>query len=231
MHELEDKDRVAVLLRFFKNKSLKEVGAELGLNDNAARMRVDRALDKLRARLARKGVTSTTAVLVATLAANSVSAAPAAFVATLAGSSLAGAGAGGGIAFTFLRTFLTTLAKHLFSLQLKRTGSRRQICCGSGEPGNRAFESVGESFILLSPRGTNGERSKRGDAGLLNEASSSRPSPSRGIWFGNHSCSSSLIRITPNTLDSRSWSGQAGTDSLPEIQTALLKPPNKVGTS
>ena len=59
MHELDEKDRHAVLLRFFKNKSLKEVGAALDLNENAARMRVERALEKLRLELARKGVTST----------------------------------------------------------------------------------------------------------------------------------------------------------------------------
>src|SRR6266487_1677810 len=48
MHELGEKDRFAVLLRFFQNKSLKEVGAALDLTENAARMRVERALEKLR---------------------------------------------------------------------------------------------------------------------------------------------------------------------------------------
>jgi RNA polymerase sigma factor (sigma-70 family) len=38
MHELNQADRVAVLLRFFKNKSLREVGLELGLTDFASRM-------------------------------------------------------------------------------------------------------------------------------------------------------------------------------------------------
>jgi len=36
MHELGEKDRLAVLLRFFQNKSLKEVGLALGLSENAA---------------------------------------------------------------------------------------------------------------------------------------------------------------------------------------------------
>ena len=45
MHELGEQDRLAVLLRFFQEKSLKEVGDVLGLKENAARMRVERALE------------------------------------------------------------------------------------------------------------------------------------------------------------------------------------------
>ncbi|PYK58561.1 MAG: hypothetical protein DME21_15455, partial [Verrucomicrobia bacterium] len=43
MHELNETDRTAVVLRFFEERSLKEVGVALGINENAARMRVDRA--------------------------------------------------------------------------------------------------------------------------------------------------------------------------------------------
>jgi RNA polymerase sigma factor (sigma-70 family) len=49
MHELKETDREAVLLRYFENRQFAEVGAKLGLNENAARMRVERALEKLRA--------------------------------------------------------------------------------------------------------------------------------------------------------------------------------------
>jgi RNA polymerase sigma factor (sigma-70 family) len=85
MHELNHADRLAMLLRFFKNKSLHEVGLELDLTENAARMRVERALDKLRLGLARKGVTSTATALALALSGNAVSSAPAGFVAALAG--------------------------------------------------------------------------------------------------------------------------------------------------
>src|SRR5688572_29574286 len=37
MHALDDTDRTAVLLRYFENKSLREVGATLGTSENAAR--------------------------------------------------------------------------------------------------------------------------------------------------------------------------------------------------
>ncbi len=44
MHELRAADRTAVVLRFFEDRSLKQVGEALGVNENAARMRVDRKL-------------------------------------------------------------------------------------------------------------------------------------------------------------------------------------------
>ena len=49
MHELNEVERAAVVLRFFENRSHEEVGEALGLSETAARKRVDRALEKLRA--------------------------------------------------------------------------------------------------------------------------------------------------------------------------------------
>jgi RNA polymerase sigma factor (sigma-70 family) len=56
-------DREALLLRFFEGRDYAGLAARLQIAENAARMRVGRALDKLRARLARRGVTSTAAAL------------------------------------------------------------------------------------------------------------------------------------------------------------------------
>jgi RNA polymerase sigma factor (sigma-70 family) len=111
MHELGEKDRYAVLLRFFQNKSLKEVGVALGLGENAARMRVDRALEKLRAKLVRRGITTTAAVLSAAISVNAVQVAPAGLAATLSGASLAGAAIGTGTTLTLLRFMATTKLK------------------------------------------------------------------------------------------------------------------------
>jgi ElaB/YqjD/DUF883 family membrane-anchored ribosome-binding protein len=91
-----------VLLRFFQNQNLKDVGLALGLTENAARMRVERALEKLRAQLARKGVTSTATALVVILSAHAATAAPSAFVASLPSASLAVAAATGGTSFALL---------------------------------------------------------------------------------------------------------------------------------
>jgi RNA polymerase sigma factor (sigma-70 family) len=114
MHELGERDRLAVLLRYFQNRSLKDVGTALGLNENAARMRVERALEKLRVQFARKGVTSTTTALALTLAGHAVTAAPPAFVATLTSASLASAAAGTGTTLTLLK--LMALTKTQFGI-------------------------------------------------------------------------------------------------------------------
>jgi len=53
----------AVLLRYFQDKSFREVGATLGLNEEAARKRTDRALDKIRLHFSRRGITATAALL------------------------------------------------------------------------------------------------------------------------------------------------------------------------
>jgi RNA polymerase sigma factor (sigma-70 family) len=94
--ELGEADREAILLRFFEGCDFAGIGAKLRVNDNAARMRVERALDKLRALLERRGVTSTTAALAVALANQAVVAAPAGLVVAVTGAALAGAGATAG---------------------------------------------------------------------------------------------------------------------------------------
>lgn len=83
MHDLGNTDRLAILLRFFERRSYIEVGARLGLSENTARMRVERALDKLREKLEARGVTSTACALAAALAGPAVAAAPPALINTV----------------------------------------------------------------------------------------------------------------------------------------------------
>src|ERR1051326_9181353 len=59
MGELDDDDRDAVALRFFEERSFAEIGVRLQLTEEAARKRVSRALDRMQAVLARRGITST----------------------------------------------------------------------------------------------------------------------------------------------------------------------------
>ncbi len=71
-------DREAVLLRFFEGQSLAEVGARLGLSENTARMRVTRAVEKMRRHLVHAGIALSGAVFAALLADRAAQAAPAA---------------------------------------------------------------------------------------------------------------------------------------------------------
>jgi RNA polymerase sigma factor (sigma-70 family) len=73
---LNERDRQAVILRYLVGRSYQEVGAELGMEENAARMRTDRALEKLRRLLTRKGATSSAAALAAMLSIEASVAAP-----------------------------------------------------------------------------------------------------------------------------------------------------------
>ncbi len=101
MHELNDEDRTAVVLRFFEGRSLKEVGTAIGLTENAARMRVERSLEKLHGLLSRRGINSTATTLAVMLVAGtvvSVSSAFAASVTTGALTAAAAATAGGSAA-------------------------------------------------------------------------------------------------------------------------------------
>ena len=93
MDELPDPDRSAVLLRFFQQRPFAEIGAALRLSEDAARMRVDRALDKLHALLARRGLTSTTAALATVLANQTAATVPAGLAASIVGSAMSGVAA------------------------------------------------------------------------------------------------------------------------------------------
>ena len=80
LDELAAKDREVLLLRFFQQQPFGEMGKSLGLAEDAARMRVARALDRLRELLARRGVTSSATALAALLGEQAVISAPAGMV-------------------------------------------------------------------------------------------------------------------------------------------------------
>src|ERR1041385_8482483 len=77
MHALDNTDRTAVLLRYFENKSLREVGVTLGTSENAAQKRLARAVERLREFFAKRGVTVGGSGLVLLISTNAVFVAPA----------------------------------------------------------------------------------------------------------------------------------------------------------
>ena len=111
MSKLDSVERNAVLLRFFQGKDLKEVGAALGVSEDAARMRVNRSLGKLHALLTKRGVTVSAAALGVALTSETISAVPAGMVVTIAE---------GALASTAMGTVTTvTIAKILTMTKLK----------------------------------------------------------------------------------------------------------------
>src|SRR4051812_33409641 len=75
--DLDELDRDALLLRYFKNQDLRTVGATLGVSDDAAQKRVSRAVERLRELLTKRGVTVGTSGLMVVISAKAVQAAPA----------------------------------------------------------------------------------------------------------------------------------------------------------
>jgi RNA polymerase sigma factor (sigma-70 family) len=91
MGRLGETDRNAIVLRFFENKTAREVGAALKLTEAAAHKRVNRALDKLRKIFSKRGLTLSSVIIAGAVSANSVQAAPAGLAATISTTAVKGA--------------------------------------------------------------------------------------------------------------------------------------------
>jgi RNA polymerase sigma factor (sigma-70 family) len=108
MAELSEKDHNAIVLRFFENKSLKAVGVALGTTEDAAKMRVHRALEKLRRFFLNRGVTLSGAGIAGLISANAVHACPAGLTASVSAAGLGKTAVSGSVA-VFVKATLQKL--------------------------------------------------------------------------------------------------------------------------
>ena len=83
MAALDETDRSAILLRYFENKSLREVGEALGASEDAAQKRVSRAVERLREFFSKRNVTIGAGGLAVLISANAVQSAPIGLAATI----------------------------------------------------------------------------------------------------------------------------------------------------
>ena len=95
LNRLNRVDRDVVVLRYFKQQSFQAVGISLGVSEEAAQMRVSRAVEKLRKALSTRGLLLTTGALVAGLSAEAAVVAPGTWGVAVSTLSLAGASAAG----------------------------------------------------------------------------------------------------------------------------------------
>src|SRR5439155_10567770 len=102
LNELNDLDRQAVLLRFFQRKPMIDVGRALGVSEDAAKMRVGRAIDRLRNQLSVRGIACTVLLLATVLPQRAVEAAPAQLFASLSAIKLTAPTAAGLVGLTNL---------------------------------------------------------------------------------------------------------------------------------
>lgn len=108
--EMGETDRTVLVLRYFENQTVREMAAALKLQEYAVQKRVTRALDKLRVRLVKRGLTLTATVIASAVAANSVQAAPVVLVKTITAVAVAKGAAAAITTASLVQATLKTLA-------------------------------------------------------------------------------------------------------------------------
>jgi RNA polymerase sigma factor (sigma-70 family) len=103
LNQLSDDERQVVLLRFFERKPMREIGGILGVSEDAAKMRVSRAINRLRDQFALRGVACTVVILAMILPQRAVEAAPNSLLASLMAIRVVAPAAAGGIPSAILR--------------------------------------------------------------------------------------------------------------------------------
>lgn len=126
INELGDADRKAVLLRFFEQRDFRSMAEVLGSSEDAARMRVTRALEKLCTILKRRGVTASVATVSALMGASAVQAAPAGLALVISTAALAGK------TIPFAAAAATTKAIAMTTLQKSILGATLAVAVGAG---------------------------------------------------------------------------------------------------
>jgi hypothetical protein len=110
MAQLGATDRDAIVLRYFENKTLAEVGVVLGLEERAAQKRVSRAVEKLRKLFAKHGVASPAAMLSAVISAHAIQAVPAALAKSIAAAAILKGAAASSSTLTLIHGALKAMA-------------------------------------------------------------------------------------------------------------------------
>ena len=107
---LREKDRQAIVLRFYEGRNLHEVGLALGASEDAVAKRVGRALEKLRKFFTKRGVTLSSVAIAGTISLNSVQAAPVALAKTVTAVAIAKGAAASGSTLTLIKGALKIMA-------------------------------------------------------------------------------------------------------------------------
>lgn len=89
INQLPERDRHAILLRYFGQRDLKAVGQILGVSEDAAQKRISRAIEKLQVLFAKKGITISASAFASLLYTKCVIAAPSGLAAAATGAALA----------------------------------------------------------------------------------------------------------------------------------------------
>ncbi|MCI0534899.1 MAG: sigma-70 family RNA polymerase sigma factor [Verrucomicrobiales bacterium] len=90
--QIREADRDVVILRYFEGKTAKQAAQQLGISEEAAQKRVERAIERLRRVFAQRGIALPGTTLASLIATEAVHSAPAGVAASLMATAAAGAG-------------------------------------------------------------------------------------------------------------------------------------------
>jgi len=153
MARLGSVDRNAVVLRYFENKSLQEVGEALGVEERTAQKRVSRALEKLRHVLTKQGVIASMAIITGAISANSVQAAPTGLATTISATALKGSAVAGSTltlvkgTLQVMTSIKTKFAVAFAASVLLAAGAGVAITHSSQPPGGRSQTPVAQDKL------------------------------------------------------------------------------------
>src|SRR5579862_4294258 len=88
--ELVEKDQNTVVLRFFEGRNFKDIGSLIGTSEAGAKMRVNRALEKMRTFFSKRGLVVSTVSIAGAISAHSVQAAPIGLASSVTGLAVKG---------------------------------------------------------------------------------------------------------------------------------------------
>lgn len=165
-------DRTALVLRFFERKSFKTMGGILGISEEAARKRVDRALEKLRGFFAKRGLSFSAAVLSSALDTHAAAAAPAGMASVVASAALVEAAKTGGAGLSLIK--LMTFTKAQIAVSLVAAGMMTAIVIQSRdksrlEQDNRGLRQQAALVNQLRAENERLSQERPGEAPALNQ--------------------------------------------------------------
>jgi len=234
MDSLDPSDRTALLLRYFENKSLREVGAAMGASEDAAQKRVTRAVERLREHLVKQQVTIGAGALAALVSVNAVQAAPTGLAATVsAGSVLSAAAISASSTTAITKTVvfaMTTTQKIILTtvltgavvvgvFQARQVSSlRRQV-----QAMERQQEQLASLTNQLQELQRERDRAKNQATALANENANQKKSPNEVLRLRGE-----VGRLRQEKTEISSTSGLSKVTANPEARK-MLREQQKVG--
>jgi RNA polymerase sigma factor (sigma-70 family) len=162
MSRLGQKERDAIILRYFENRTVGEVAVALRVNEAAAQKRVNRGTEKLRKILLKRGIPISAAVLSAAIGTNAVQAAPAALASVVAATGAVGGGSTLALTNTTLKLMAWAKAQTaawIAAAALGATATATIAVEAVAAPARPHVQFEGEGFLLhrnLDQEGTVG---------------------------------------------------------------------------